>query len=428
MPEDELAAAGRHRVARQGGSDDAVIDLARGHPDDSLLPLTLLRDAALHRLAIDDASPLQYGAERGDDGFREALAVFLTQMGASSERTETSGRTDDLAHAETPESVDDDDVDPDRLLVTAGASQALDLLCTCFSNSGEIVLVEEPTYHLARDVFADHGLHVVGIPSDAGGIDPDALRGTLEDGFGGRRVAFVYLVPFFGNPTGATLDPTRRRALLDVTAGHDIMLVADEVYRFLPFDGAPPASLAGEARARGQDRVVSLGSFSKFLAPGLRLGWMEADEDVLDRIEHSGLYQSGGGANPFVSALVGSLLAEGVLPAHVRRVRAELARRARTLTAALRREVPGARTSGAAGGYFVWLHVPGTDAGSLLPVARERGVGYTPGNRFSTTGAQHDRFRLSFAHYPPEWLEEATHRLAGVVAQAVALPYEGTRT
>lgn len=430
-------------MARQGGADDAVIDLARGHPDDSLLPLEHLRDAAARRLAGDDASPLQYGAERGDDAFRQSLASFLTEMGAASTHAETStparaarsaGPSETSAPMEaparpnTPEHGSVEAVGPERLLVTAGASQALDLLCTLFSRPGDVVLVEEPTYHLARDVFADHGLDVVGIAGDGGGIDPDALRLALTEGFGERRVAFVYLVPFFGNPTGATLDASRRRALLDVAASHDVMVVADEVYRFLAFDGAPPASLVGEARAHARGPVVSLGSFSKILAPGLRLGWVEADERVLERIEHSGLYQSGGGANPFVAALVGELLDERVLPAHVSRVRAELALRAGALAAALRRHLPGAEMADAAGGYFVWLRVPCSDALSLLPAARARGVGYTPGSRFSTKNANQDRFRLSFAHYPPDRLEEAARRLAGVVAHAAALPYEGTRT
>lgn len=422
MAQEEVAAAGPRRVSRQGGSDDAVIDLARGHPDDGLLPLGLVRDAARRRLEIDDASLLQYGAERGDDGFRHALASFLTELGASPQPATTPASHDGTGRSMPERAL------ADRLLVTAGASQALDLLCTRFTRPGDVVLVEEPTYHLARDVFADHGLRVVGIPGDAGGIDPDALADALEDGAGETRVAFVYLVPFFGNPTGATLDRSRRHALLDVTARHDVLLVTDEVYRFLPFDGAPPASLAEEARTRGQGRIVSLGSFSKILAPGLRLGWIEADEDVLHAIEHSGLYQSGGGANPFVAALVGTLLEQGVLPPHVARVRGELADRERALTAALRREIPGAETIGAAGGYFVWLRVPGTDAASLLPTARAQGVAYTPGPRFSTMDALHDRYRVSFAHYPADRLEEAAHRLAGVVAQAAALPYEGART
>ncbi len=414
MARQEVAASGARRVARQGGADDAVIDLARGHPDDTLLPVALLRDAAERRLASDDASMLQYGAERGDDGFRAALARALNDMAAVGQAGGPAAAAEAAVHA-------------DRLLITAGASQALDLICTCFAAAGEVVLVEEPSYHLALGVFADHGLDVVGIPGDGGGIDPEALERTLAAGFGGRRVAFAYVVPYFGNPTGATLDASRRRALLDVSARHGLRLVADEVYRFLPFHDPPPPSLAGEAAAAGQTDVVSLGSFSKILAPGLRLGWMEAAEPALARIELSGLYQSGGGANPFVAALVESILDAGLLPPHVERVRAVLAARARALTAALRREVPGADLDRPQGGYFVWLRVPGTDAGSLVPAARERGVGYTPGVRFSTVGGQRDRYRLSFAHYPESRLEDGAVRLAGVLGGAAALRYEHVR-
>lgn len=360
-----------------------VIDLGPGHPDEGLLPLELLGGAAAERLARPDASLLQYGAEKGDERFRRLLSGAIgAETGAAP--------------------------DPDSLFVTAGASQGLALVCTLFTRPGDTVLVAEPSYFLALEIFADHGLNVVAVPCDEQGPLPEALQAALN----GAAPRFLYLVPSFANPTGVTVSPERLEAVVELTARAGTLVVADEVYRFLQFDGAPPAGLAGA----GLEHVVSLNSFSKILAPGLRLGWLEGPRQLLDRVEGSGFLRSGGGLNPFVAAIVGELLAGGRLGEHLAGLRATYAQRAGALADALRAHAPQLEFTEPDGGYFIWARLKGADPARLRAHARQRGIDYAPGAAFSSSGGHADRLRLSFSHYAPSELAEGAARLGAAVA------------
>lgn len=363
-----------------------LLALSRGHPSAELLPKVLLTHMRA-TLAATDVTPLQYGAEAGEMALREVLAAWLT---AEEART-----------------------DPERLFITAGASQGLSLLCTLFTQAGDRVLVEDPTYHLALAVFRDHRLRIVSLPPG----EP-RLEG-LEAALARFRPKLVYLVPSFANPTGATLDAAQQARLLEACEQWGALLVADEVYRLLAFDGKAPPSLA---RQEGT-RAVSLGSFSKILAPGLRLGWLEADPALCAQLERSGLLRSGGGLNPLVGALVAPFIADGSLRQHLQLLRRELAGRASALSAALRHMLPTARFSEPSGGYFIWLEVPGLSSAAARAQAQQRGVDYLPGPYFSPTGRFGGFLRLAFAPYGAEHLQEAARRLAALVAQAS--PLEG---
>lgn len=346
-----------------------------------------MRAAAAALLAGEDRGYLQYGEEPGDESFRSLLAATI--------EAESGVATD-----------------PANLFVTAGASQALDILCTLYTRPGQTVLVAEPTYFLALEVFRDRGLTVVPLPCDEDG----PVLAALEAALAGHQPALVYLVPSFGNPTGVTLSDERQRRVVELTAPSGALLVADEVYRFLQFHGAPPASLAGE----GRPHVVALNSFSKVLAPGLRLGWFAGPSAVLQRIAASGFLRSGGGLNPFVAALVGQLLASGQLVQHVRWLRAEYAKRAKALTEALRVHAPQLEFRDPAGGYFVWASLPGADPARLREAARQHGVDYAPGAAFSSEGRFADHLRLSFSHYSPAELAEGARRLGAAVQSELA--------
>lgn len=359
-----------------------VLDLGPGHPSSDLLPLKLMRVAAASGLSGADASFLQYGAEQGDEGFRRLLAATL--------RAETGAATD-----------------PDELFVTAGASQALDLICALFTRPGQTVLVAEPTYFLALEVFADRGLTVVPVACD----DEGPLPGQLEEALATHEPALFYLVPSFANPSGVSLTPQRRAAVVELTAGTGTLVVADEVYRLLQFQGAPPASLADGKHPH----VVSLNSFSKVLAPGLRLGWIAGSPDVLARVANSGFLRSGGGLNPFVAALVGQLLEGGQLVQHMSLLRQVYARRAAALVGGLRTHAPTLEFQEPAGGYFVWARLPGADAAALRAGARRHGVDFAPGAAFSTGQAFAGHLRLSFSHYSQDELAEGARRLGEAV-------------
>lgn len=326
---------------------------------------------------------LQYGQERGSVAFRRQLAEFVTTVGRAS-------------------------VTAEKLLVTSGISQGLDLLTTLHSKPGDVVLVEEPSYHLAKLIFRDHGLAQVGVASDAAGLLPDALERALEENPNAR---LLYLVPTFGNPSGALLSSERSQQVVEIAERHGLLVLADEVYRFLNFGNTPPLSLS----RFGSERVVTLNSFSKILAPGLRLGWLHAAESVLSRVEQSGLLQSGGGLNPLIAGVVGEMLTSGVAQRHLLKLRSVFAERSEALAAALAEELPAAQSERAEGGYFVWLRLPGTDTSSLLPAAEAVGVTYQPGVRFSASDQFTERARLSFAYHSSRELRLGVERLATAI-------------
>ena len=347
-----------------------------------------MRSAARSLLAGDDVEYLQYGVEQGHDRFRGLLAATI--------EAETGVPTAQ-----------------ESLFVTAGASQALDILCTLYTRPGQTVLVAEPTYFLALEVFADRELTVVPVPCDEHG----PVVAELEAALATHRPALLYLVPSFANPTGVSLTAERREAVLNLTAHTGTLVVADEVYRFLQFSGAPPASLADQSHPH----VVSLNSFSKTLAPGLRLGWFAGPEAVLQRIAASGFLRSGGGLNPFVAALVGELLESGEFTAHLASLRTTYSQRAAALVRALREHAPQLEFTEPAGGYFVWARLPGADPARLREAAQQHGADFAPGAAFSTGGRFADYIRLSISHYSPAELEEGAKRLGAAVRAELAL-------
>ena len=363
--------------------DSQTIDFGIGQPAFNLLPLELIRDAAARRLARGDREFLNYGYEQGDGVFREALSAFLQQQ-ASYE-----------ASAE-------------NLMVTAGASQALDLICTHFARPGDTVFVEEPTYFLALRIFAERRLHALPVPSGPQGLDLDALQTLLAQ----RRPAFLYIVPTFQNPSGVTLPASSRARLVRLAQEHDFYVVADEVYHLLHYDQAPPPPLA--QHTAGSERVLSLGSFSKILAPGLRLGWIQAAPTLLQRLTGSGLLDSGGGLNPFTSNVVRAILEQEQLAPHLAHLKVVYRRRAACMDAALQQHL-GKNVSYTKpnGGFFFWITLA-SEAGALalLPAAREHGVAFQPGANFSATRGCQNCLRLSFTFYDEAQIEEGIARLA----------------
>jgi 2-aminoadipate transaminase len=362
-----------------------MIDLGVGQPDLALLPLDLIRQAATHRLGFDDPAPLQYGTEQGNAYFRRALAAFLSEGYGGA-------------------------VDPRHLFVTAGATYGLDLICTYFARPGDTVFVEEPTYFLALRIFADRRLNVVSLPIDHRGLVPEALEEKLAS----VRPAFVYTVPTFHNPSGTTLSAHRREQLVRLSRRHGFLIVADEVYHLLNYTLKPPPPLAFFDTG---GTVLSMGSFSKILAPGIRLGWIQAAPSLLGRLARGGLLLSSGGMNPFTSTIVESALELGLLAAHVERLKQAYHRRATALAEALGRQLPAwAAFQPPAGGFFIWLALPpDMDAEALQPAARANNVNFQPGFRFSAGGALKSFLRLSFVYYAEDRLREGAERLAAVL-------------
>ena len=372
-----------------------IIDLAWGHPSPTLLPLAELQRAAVSMIERHGAAALAYGAERG-------AGPLLTWL------HERIGRIEGRALA------------PDEITTTAGNSDALDQLCALWTQPGDVVLVETPTYHLAVRIMRDHPLDLVPVPADASGLRVDALAETIAGlRRSGRRPRMLYLVPTFNNPTGASLSADRRAALVELAAAEELLIVEDDVYRELSYDGPAPPSLWSLAES---GVVARLGSFAKTLAPGLRVGWLTGGAALVRRLVDSGLRDSGGGVNHFAAMVAAEFSAEGRYEAHVANLRAAYQGRRDALLASLAAHLPaGCGVRAPAGGYFTWVTLPeGMNAATLLPLAEAKGVSYLPGSRFYLDGGGASALRLAFSYYSEAELAEAARRLGSALAEALA--------
>ena len=373
---------------------EGVLDLSWGHPSPRLHALEAMQRAATAAFQQTQVATIQYGAEQGFGPMLEALAAFLSQQDAYAMH-----------------------VTPETLFVTCGASQALDLVSTLFAREGDTVFVEEPTYYLVSRIFYDHHLNIVGVPTDAEGLRIDALETMLADP-AVPRPKLLYTIPTFQNPSGSVLAHNRRQALVNLAQRYGFLVLADEVYQLLHYGPPPPPPLvAFDTSADGC--VMSLGSFSKILAPGLRLGWIQAHPALIKRFITAGVTASGGGLNHFTSTLVHAILEHDLLAPNLAILRETYGARVQALDAILREHLGDAIDfTPPGGGYFFWLTCRhDVDTRILLPLAEDAGVSYRPGPGFSPTGQFANALRISFALYEIDTLQQAVTRLAQALKQ-----------
>jgi DNA-binding transcriptional MocR family regulator len=380
--------ASTQNVARPG-----VIELSFGEPDPALFPAAGLAEACREALSEGGGVALAYGANAGPAALRGRLAERLTGLEARP--------TGD-----------------DETLISGGNSQALDQLVTLFCRPGDVVLVERPTYSLALAILRDHPVVIEALAFDEEGLDVDALeRRLVEARATGGTVRLLYTIPTFHNPTGISLSGERRRRLVEVAAAYDLLVVEDDVYRELCYDGPAPPSLWSLA---APGTVLRMGSFAKTLAPGLRVGWLNATPDQIERVAASGLNDSGGCPSQFAAAVVDRFLSAGRYDAHVAELRAAYAARRDGLAAALAARLPrGCGFSVPAGGFFIWVTLPdGLQAAELLPAAEAAGVSFVPAANSHLDGYD-GGLRLAFTLYGIEQLVEAAARLGETIAAAL---------
>ncbi|NTW03680.1 MAG: PLP-dependent aminotransferase family protein [Oscillochloris sp.] len=370
-----------------------VIEFGWGHPDPTLLPADKLARAAALTLNRDWQAALAYGYDQGPGRLIELVRQRL-------------GRLEGV----TPP--------PEQLMITGGNSQALDMLCAQLAQPGDVVLVEAPTYHLALRIFRDRGLRTVAVPSDSQGIHVDAAEALLRMlRNNGERVAFLYTVASFGNPSGATLTAERRYTLATLSRQEGLAVIEDDAYGELWYDAPPPPAIYNLTPG-GQ--IVRIGSYAKVLAPGLRLGWMLASPHLVRRCAGCGLLDSGGGINHFTAHIVATFLELDLLDSHVEWLRATLGARRNVLLSAMARYLPaGCTWNPALGGFFIWVRLPvGMDSNTILPAAEAAGVSYLPGTIFFAEGGGQNYLRLSFSLLPPDQLSEGTRRLGEVLRRS----------
>lgn len=365
---------------------EGIINFGVGQPSADLLPLDLLRAASSKLLENALPSDLNYGDRQGDIGFRESLAALLSSEYKA-------------------------DVQSAELFVTAGNSQALDFVCALFTRPGDTVIVEEPSYFLAFRIFEDHGLEIVSVPTDENGMDIEAFETVLER----TSPALLYTIPSFHNPCGRSMSEERRKRLAKLSKEHDFLVVADEVYQMLWYAGRPPPALGLMAE---DGHLLSLGSFSKILAPGLRLGWIHTSSGLMERLLDSGAVNSGGSFNQFTSLVVREAIDLNLQAPFIQHLRKSYTRRVEAMDSALREHFGGrARWLRPAGGYFFWLEFEhGTDTTELRARASEFKTGFQPGQNSSSRGKLKNCMRLSFAHYGEDDIREGIARLAQLFA------------
>ena len=367
-----------------------IISFAGGFPDSALFDVDGIRAASAAALAEEPGAALQYGATEGYQPLREQLAAFMATKGAR-------------------------DVAPDQLIVTTGSQQALDLLGKTMIGPGDKVIVEGPTFLATIQCFRLYGAEVISAPIDGEGVNVDALERLIAE----HRPKLVYLIPSFGNPSGATLSLARRKKVLELTVKYQTLVVEDDPYGDLYFGEAPPPSLlALSPQVPGSRALLAhCGSLSKVLSPGLRIGWLIAPPELLAKAVMCKQF-SDAHTSTFAQATAAHYLKAGRMPATLANVRKVYAERAQALCDALRNELGDAvEFVQPQGGLFVWLRLTGAggkvaDANLLAKAAIEKGVAFVPGTPFFAQHPDHATLRLSFATADVSKIREGVARLA----------------
>ena len=366
-----------------------IISFAGGFPDVALVDVDGIRAATLAALEQEPAGAMQYGATEGYAPLREQLASFMQAKGAP--------------------------VAADQLVVTTGSQQALDLLGKTLISPGDKVIVEGPTFLATIQCFRLYGAELVSAPVDGDGVDVERLEQLIVE----HRPKFVYLIPTFGNPSGATLTLERRRRVLEIAARHQTLIVEDDPYGDLYFDTPPPPSLLAlsESVPGSRDCLVHCGSLSKTLSAGLRLGWMIAPPELLAKAVMCKQF-SDANSSTFAQATAAQYFKSGRMTANLAKARAVYAERAQALCAGLRAELGDAIEFVAPqGGLFVWARLTGArgqvaDGNEFSRRAIEQGVAFVPGAPFYCEQPDPATLRLSFATSDVEKIREGVSRLA----------------
>ena len=349
-----------------------------------------IREASNKALDEEPGAALQYGATEGYQPLREQLAAFMQAKGAL-------------------------DVAPEQLIVTTGSQQALDLLGKTMISPGDKVIVEGPTFLATIQCFRLYGAQLISAPVDGEGVDTDTLEQLIAE----HKPKMVYLIPTFGNPSGAMLNLERRKRVLELAVTYQTLIVEDDPYGDLYFGEAPPPSmLALSSQVPGsRDWLAHCGSLSKVLSPGLRVGWMIAPPELLAKATMCKQF-SDAHTSTFAQATAAQYLKAGRMPATLAHVRQVYAERAQAMGNALRQHLGDAiEFVQPQGGLFVWARLTGANGRSSNGVefakrAIDKGVAFVPGVPFYAADADPSTFRLSFATADVARIEEGVARLA----------------
>ncbi len=370
-----------------------IISFAGGFPDSAMFDVEGLREASQKALADNPGAALQYGATEGYDPLREQLAAFMQSKGVQ-------------------------DIAAQQLIVTTGSQQALDLLGKTMIGPGDKVIVEGPTFLATIQCFRLYGAEVISAPIDADGVQVDQLEALIAE----HKPKFVYLIPTFGNPSGAMLSLERRKRILELAVKYQTLVVEDDPYGDLYFNDAPPPSILALSKdvPGSRDWVAHCGSLSKVLSPGLRVGWLIAQPELLAKATMCKQF-SDAHTSTFAQATAAAYLQAGRMPATLKHVRQVYAQRAQAMGEALRRELGDAIAfTQPQGGLFFWARLTGANGAiangaELARRAIDQGVAFVPGAPFFATNPDLASLRLSFATADVAKIEEGVARLGRAV-------------
>ncbi|WP_436407389.1 PLP-dependent aminotransferase family protein [Agromyces litoreus] len=380
-------AASEVRALFAVASRPEVVSLAGGMPYVSALPQELITSAFERTMREQGPVALQYGSGQGIPALRAHILEVMSLEGIRGA------------------SVDD-------VVTTTGSQQALDLVAKLFLDPGDVVLAEAPSYVGAMGVFRSYQASVVHVAMDDEGLIPDALRETIAHLRGqGRRIKFLYTIPNFHNPAGVTLSAARRPEILEICRSNEILVLEDNPYGLLHFDEPAPDAL----RSMDSEGVIYLGSFSKTLAPGFRVGWALAPHAIREKLilaaESAILSPSS-----FSQLVVSEYLSEADWRGQIDAFREVYRERKETMVGALGEYLPQLTWTDPNGGFYVWVSLPDVlDSKQMLPRAVRELVAYTPGTAFFADGRGRHAMRLSFCYPTPESIRVGIRRLATVV-------------
>jgi len=365
-----------------------IISFAGGFPDPAMFDVEGIQEASGKALAEDPGAALQYGATEGFGPLRDQLASFMG--------------TKDVT------------VTANELIVTTGSQQALDLLGKTMISPGDKVIVEGPTFLATIQCFRLYGAELISAPCDGHGVKTDELEKLIAE----HKPKFVYLIPTFGNPSGALLSLERRKKVLEIAVKYNTLIVEDDPYGDLYFNEPPPPSLLALSSGvpGSRDLIAYCGSLSKVLSPGLRVGWMAAQPELLAKATMCKQF-SDAHTSTFAQATAAQYLKAGRMPATLANVRQTYAERAKAMGEALTRELGDAvEFTQPQGGLFFWARLTGKggklkDAGEFAKRAIEQGVAFVPGAPFYAAHPDVATFRLSFATAGVDKILEGVGRL-----------------
>jgi 2-aminoadipate transaminase len=369
-----------------------IVSLAGGMPNLSALPMEMMAGVVNKLILTNGAEALQYGSGQGHPKLREQICDVMALEGIRA--------------------------NPDDVVITTGSQQALDLISRIFIDPGDVVLVEAPSYVGALGTFRQYEASVVHVEMDNDGLVPDSLRAAITNvRAAGRKIKFLYLIPNYQNPTGVCLPADRRTEILRICREAEIFVVEDNPYGLLGFDKPSPNAM----RAEDSENVIYLGSFSKTIASGLRVGWALVPQSLKDKLviasESSVLCPSN-----FTQLTISSYLADQPWRDQIASFCELYKARRDAMLESLDQYFPSEATwTKPGGGFYVWVNLPAEiDTKALMPKAIVAKVAFVPGSAFYADGLGSWSMRLSYCHPTPERIREGVKALGGVIAQEMA--------